>query len=266
MKEIPLSQGQVAIVDDEDYAELSKHKWCASWQPGNRTYYAVRAEYRNGQQTVIYMHRVIMQAQHYQEVDHVDFDGLHNWRNNLRVCTHAQNCQHQRKRRDTKYPHKGVAQFKGRCYNAAISVNGIDIRLGTFRTSLEAAQAYDEAAIIYHGAFAVINGPTVIPGAIEKRLLPGDIPYCRVKPANNATGYVGVSWQKDMRRYTAKILVCGHRLHLGSFIDLEDAARAYDTAAKKHFGEFALLNFPQETLLKEDKMRNLSGDDSAQGG
>lgn len=46
--------------------------------------------------------------------------------------------------------------------------------------------------------------------------------------------------------WRAKITVCGKEIHLGSFPDAESAARAYDRAARLHFGEFAAVNFPDE--------------------
>jgi hypothetical protein len=69
-RRIPLTQGQFALVDPEDYAELAKHKWCASRQ--SNTFYAVRGE--NGRQ--IRMHRVVLTAA--GPVDHINHDGRDN--------------------------------------------------------------------------------------------------------------------------------------------------------------------------------------------
>lgn len=63
---------------------------------------------------------------------------------------------------------------------------------------------------------------------------------------NNTSGYKGVSWHKDNRRWSAHIQDKGKSVHLGSFFCLIKAARAYDEAAKERFGEFARLNFNQE--------------------
>jgi hypothetical protein len=245
MKEIPLTQGQITWVDDEDYEELSKHKWTALWKPTCRTFYAIRAPSVNGRQHTVYMHRVIMRANHDQQVDHKDFDGLHNWRDNLRTCTHTQNIQHQRKRRGVKSPYKGVhPNHCGHTFTASIGVNGENIKLGSFPTAEAAALAYDEAAQMYFGAFAVTNFPVIVPGSMEQRLARGEGPRQFTVPhSRNSTGYRGVSWQKDMGRYTAKISIGKRRLHLGSFEDPVAAAFAYDAAARKHFGEFALTNF-----------------------
>jgi hypothetical protein len=55
--------------------------------------------------------------------------------------------------------------------------------------------------------------------------------------------YKGVDWSADMKRWRVRIRVSGKRIYLGSFENEIDAAKAYDCAAKKYHGEFAVLNF-----------------------
>lgn len=59
---------------------------------------------------------------------------------------------------------------------------------------------------------------------------------------DNTTGYKGVSWAKDLGKYVAKIRVNGKLVHLGYFVEKEDAAKAYWEAAERFFGEFAKLS------------------------
>lgn len=66
------------------------------------------------------------------------------------------------------------------------------------------------------------------------------------KQKNNTSGFKGVSWHKATKKWQARIQVRGKKIYLGLFNDPEDAARTYDKAALKHFGEFARLNFPKE--------------------
>ena len=59
---------------------------------------------------------------------------------------------------------------------------------------------------------------------------------------NNTSGYKGVCWKADRAKWYAQIRVNHQQINIGSFRDIKDAARAYNQAAIKHFGEFAWLN------------------------
>jgi hypothetical protein len=63
--------------------------------------------------------------------------------------------------------------------------------------------------------------------------------------SNNTSGFKGVSWHKSHKAWQAKIVINGRAHTLGHFHNLEDAARAYDSAAVKAFGDFAHLNLPR---------------------
>lgn len=65
-------------------------------------------------------------------------------------------------------------------------------------------------------------------------------------PRTNTSGYKGARYNKNARKYQAQIRVDGRQRHLGYFLTLEEAARAYDSAAVEMHGEFARLNFPEE--------------------
>jgi hypothetical protein len=64
----------------------------------------------------------------------------------------------------------------------------------------------------------------------------------RRKRKNTSSRYIGVWFDKKRNKWTAQIRYNGHKLWLGRFDDESAAARAYDHAAVKYFGEFARLN------------------------
>jgi len=154
MKEILLTQGKAALVDDEDYEYLSQFKWCARKERDD-LFYARRAVKGN----VYYsMHRLILNAPKGMEVDHINGNGLDNQRSNLRLCTKSQNQHNSHIRQDNKSGFKGV-HWVNKCkrWRAKITIHGTQIHLGHFRIPEQAALAYNKAAIKFHGEFARIN-------------------------------------------------------------------------------------------------------------
>jgi hypothetical protein len=89
MKTIRLHNGMETIVDDEWYEYLSKFHWAA--QKGRHTFYAMRMERKGGKCIHIAMHRVITNAESGMVVDHINFNGLDNRKENLQVVTNSEN-------------------------------------------------------------------------------------------------------------------------------------------------------------------------------
>jgi len=159
MKEIPLTQNKVALVDDADYERLNKHKWYAL--KVKNTFYAVRMSSRvGGKQSLILMHREILGLKYAdtQQGDHRNHNGLHNWRDNLRACKHAENQHNQRPQIGCSSEYKGVSWHKqSNKWQARIGVDGKYKHLGLFTSEIEAAKAYDKAARKSYKQFACTN-------------------------------------------------------------------------------------------------------------
>ena len=134
MKIIPLTRGQYAIVDDEDYEELAKHKWRANYSKGNQCFYAERSLKREGKiRRTDTMHRVIMKANPGEEVDHQNHNTLDNRKENLRITTHQTNQKNIRMRKDNSSGFCGVCWCNStKKWLAYINVNGKCKHLGRF--------------------------------------------------------------------------------------------------------------------------------------
>lgn len=156
MKEIKLTRGYVALVDDEDYEDLIRFKWYA--KPGKGIIYAIRAPgYRKGEiNKMIAMHREIMQTPDNMEVDHIDHNGLNNQKANLRNCYHGFNCKN-RSRNKNMDCYIGVLKRGPDKFYAHIRYNYKRIHLGVFKNPVDAAIARDKAAKKYFGEFANLN-------------------------------------------------------------------------------------------------------------
>lgn len=152
MKEIQLTQGKVALVDDEDYEYLMQWRWHLTAGA-----YAAR-DIEN--KKVIYMHRFLMNAQKGQEIDHINQNKLDNRKSNLRACTRAENMRNTKKRSQNTSGYKGVTWHDLRKkWAARLKYNYQDIHIGLYNTPIEAARAYDAKAKELFGEFASLNFP-----------------------------------------------------------------------------------------------------------
>ena len=157
MREIQLTRGLVALVDDDDHEWLSQWKWYAL-EGNNGRFYAGRGIRIDGRRTHLSMQSALMQPGPGCEVDHEDGNGLNNQRSNLRSATRAENQWNVRLRRDNTSGVKGVTwDRQAGKWLVRIRVNGKRINLGHFGDLDDAAAAYAEAALVYHGDFARIE-------------------------------------------------------------------------------------------------------------
>lgn len=159
MREIPLSQGQVAIVDDADYEWLSEYKWYATLRPYGNCY-AFRTIYKNGRCRSRFMHREIMNVRRGQVIDHANGDGLDNRRCNLRIASQSQNIAHSRMHCNNTSGYRGVSwDAANRKWHSQVTIDGRRLHLGFFTDPKEAARAYDKATLEHFGKFARLNFP-----------------------------------------------------------------------------------------------------------
>jgi hypothetical protein len=172
---IPLTQGKIAIVDEED-AELARLKWYA--RLGGSTFYAARTTRATGGfWTTGTLHCAVWARAHPgepvpRELDHRNGDGLDNRRSNLRPATRQENSRNRRLQTNNTSGFKGVHwEASSRKWRAVIRVDHRFYRLGRFRTAEDAARIYDGQARARFGEFATLNFP-----------LPGE------RPARNVTG------------------------------------------------------------------------------
>ncbi len=167
VKQIQLTQGKFALVDDKDFEMLSQYKWYA--HKSGKTYYAER----NKDKGVGKMHRLIMNCPEGMVVDHIDHNGLNNQKVNLRICSHAENNRNSKSRKNSKSQYLGVSlnikrrttpykdgtprDYTRHTWIAQIETNGKNYNLGRYKTEEEAALAYNAKAAELFGKFANLN-------------------------------------------------------------------------------------------------------------
>lgn len=154
MKEITLTKGKTAIVDDEDFDLLSTWSWTA--RPSLNTSYGYRKVYVNKKYQTVHMHRFILGTE--KMVDHIDHNGLNNQKTNLRICTHSQNMCNARKRKNSSSRYKGVYwNAEKKKWHVRASFDGKKYNVGYYHNEIEAALAYNCTASFAQREFAYLN-------------------------------------------------------------------------------------------------------------
>ena len=155
-----MTQGKYAIVDLGDFERLNRYKWHAA--RCRDTFYAKRVVHvgEDKKRVIIKMHREIIRVGDDMFVDHINHNGLNNRRANLRPATRTENNRNRRKaqRRNYSSRYKGLTWYREQeRWIVRITVNRKSEFIGSFKNELEAARAYDRAAVKYHGEFASLN-------------------------------------------------------------------------------------------------------------
>ena len=161
MKTIQLTRGKQTIVDDEDYERLMTHSW--AWVPPTESRsgagYAVRKGNKSlGEPQTVQMHREILNAPSFRQIDHINLNSLDNRKENLRYATVQENGFNRPKpimpctsRYKGVFARQNNPETNG--WTARIKFNGRHVELGRYRSEEHAAAAYNFASRIFFGRY-----------------------------------------------------------------------------------------------------------------
>jgi hypothetical protein len=203
----------------------------------------------------VFLHRMIAQRIYGdiegRQIDHKNRVKLDNRRENLRIATHAQNLWNREPYLSNTSGFKGVSNpnVVGK-FRAEIQYSGKGRHLGCYETAVEAALAYNVAAVKYFGDFAYQN-PIDLDAETYKKYLDRVTTQVEALAQNirsrpphirSSTGFRGVSFDKNTGKFKAAIKANGKQVTIGRYPTAIDAAKAYNSAVVLHFGESAWLN------------------------
>lgn len=142
------------LVDNEDFKLVSEFTWYIERQKGNKFRVSTRIKNK-----IVRIHRFILNVTNSNlQIDHIDGNPLNNQKNNLRICNNKENSRNKNKTLRCNSGFKGVRYEKERKkFRASITVNYKSIFLGRFNKAIDAAKAYNKAALKYFGEFSKLN-------------------------------------------------------------------------------------------------------------
>jgi hypothetical protein len=225
------------VVDECDMPIVLSHRW--------HLVHGRPMTVVNGRHVLMY--RLFVSANQGYVVDHIDGDISNNSRNNLRVCTQAQNTLNNRGHSDRKYIYKGVKKTDSGWVSSIKNLNFFHsrINLGTYRTEREAAVAYDVAAIAINGEFAKLNVADAT--YAEMRVAADSIKKSLSWRSRKLSRYRGVTFDSGCGRWRFQLYDGKTGVyHRKRFDNEEDAARFHDVVATVIYGDAAILNFPKK--------------------
>ncbi len=149
MRTIPLTKGQVALVDEGDYESLIQYKWYAKWDKDTESFYVFcNMRDAHGKRYLQSLHRQLfgLLPGDLRQLDHLNHDTLDNRRDNLVLGTAQTNQRNTRIRSDNSSGYKGVTWDSQRgLWRAFISIEKTQVKLGRYITLAEAVIARKEA-------------------------------------------------------------------------------------------------------------------------
>ncbi len=148
--------GEYFVVDAADFPLVAAFStWrigCGGYVVGN-----ISRRMTKGNRKIL-LHILLLGPHDNQDVDHISGDKLDNRRQNLRLCTHQENCFNQRKRNTNTSGYTGVSFSRhSNRYEAYIHRDSRKIYLGLYESPEAAARVRDQAALQYHGEYARLN-------------------------------------------------------------------------------------------------------------
>lgn len=144
----------IVLIDEEDYEKIKIYTWGVQYSKRSNTFYVSRKE----KNKTFLLHRLITNCPDGLVVDHINHNTLDNRKCNLRVCDNSENCRNMNKpKHGVTSIYKGVRKYRNNKYSACIKHNKKQIHIGYYYSEIEAAIAYNEAALKYHGEFSRLN-------------------------------------------------------------------------------------------------------------
>ena len=144
----------IILVDEDNYEFLSRFNWRIIRRSFTLNHVATVIDGKT-----VYMHQLVLPCPNKTiQVEHANNNGLDNRRSNLRLSTQSQNMANKGSQDNNTSGYRGVSFHKrAKSWRAYITCKGVTQHLGLFRTSKEAAKAYNKAALTHFGEFAKIN-------------------------------------------------------------------------------------------------------------
>ena len=210
--------GFFSVVDEDFYVEYGEKFWCL-----DSAGYPIR---NTGHSGLVRMHSHILEVPRGMCVDHINRNKLDNRKDNLRICTHAQNSLN---RPPNRGKYKGV--FKHSQYNKYCA-QFQNTHLGVYDSEIEAAKAYDDACLNHEDfEYCYLNfGHTEVP-----EFTPAGSDFIS-KPKKGKSQYVGVT--KQGNGWTATKTINGKRRYIGYFDCEHKAAKAIEREIAKSNTDF----------------------------
>lgn len=243
MREIPLTQGKVALVDDEDYFRLMQYNYrfiVSEIDPKGRVQRFIEVSQSDEFKTVS-MHFDVLNIQPSRSayVHYINGNTLDLRKENLTVLSYSHRSQARKARKDRGKTsvYKGV-RFKSNKWEASIGFEGKSIYIGRFSSEWDAAQAYNAKALELYGKYAQLN----IEGQKAFEQIKIEKNNNRLQPRVNKKAIKTNSRFRGCYFRKGKWEVHVAWKYIGTFSNEIDAAKAYNDVAIKKYGENARLN------------------------